>query len=124
MDRTPDWTRDEFELLIRHPRLTEVELKDVVPGHSGVPVAIVREGVHSWHQGCRHTTLLSAHDALAQAVHEAIPVCRLITDASLVVIGSMVVVHGEHAGLINLAATRRTDMRQLVEFRSICPYWH
>ena len=59
MDRTPDWTIDEFETLMHHPRLTEVELKQVVPGHSAVAIAIVREGVHSWHRGQRDTTLLS-----------------------------------------------------------------
>ena len=80
MDRTPDWTIDEFETLMRHPQLTEVELKDVVRGHSAVAIAIVREGVHSWHRGNRDTTLLSP-DMKAWLEHHTTPVecavCRV-----------------------------------------------
>ena len=73
MAHSPGWTIEEFETLIRHPHLTEVELKDVLPGHSAVAVAIVREGVHSWHRGQRDTTLLS-RDMKAWLEHRTTPV--------------------------------------------------
>ena len=78
MDRTPDWTIDEFETLIRHPQLTEVELKDVVRGHSAVAIAIVREGVHSWHRGQpRHHAAVTGHEGVAGAPHHAGRMCGL-----------------------------------------------
>lgn len=63
MARTLAWTTDEFAALMRSPHLTEIEATHIpaLCGRSADAIAVVRQGVHSWHQGRRETTLLSAH---------------------------------------------------------------
>lgn len=60
MARAPAWTVDEFATLMHAPHLTEIEATHVLRGRSTDDIAVVRQGVHSWHQGRRDTTLLSA----------------------------------------------------------------
>ena len=62
MARAPAWTTDEFAALMHAPHLTEVDATHLpaLRGRSADAIAVVRQGVHSWHQGRRDTTLLSA----------------------------------------------------------------
>ena len=80
MAREPAWTTDEFAELMHAPHLAEIEATHLLRGRSADAIAVVRQGVHSWHQGRHETTLLSAcmkqwleqHTGLVEC-----PICRV-----------------------------------------------
>lgn len=59
MTRAPDWSAEEFEVLLSNPLLTEAELRQLLPRRTPGAIAFVRQGVHSWHTGRDDHQMLS-----------------------------------------------------------------
>lgn len=51
--RAPEWTEDEFEVVLRGYGLCHQEVAGTLPGGRRSPgaVGVVREGIHSFHKG-------------------------------------------------------------------------
>ena len=56
--RKPNWTLDEFEVLLNSNQLSDEELAGILPIRSSGAVNIVREGIHAYHRGM-NTSMLS-----------------------------------------------------------------
>ena len=79
MAQEPEWTKEEFILLISRPELSDEELSDLLPNRSQGAVAVVRAGVHSFHTGGDTSMLskmmkelLGSKDTLVTC-----PICRM-----------------------------------------------
>ncbi len=66
MAREPDWTRGEFETILAHPELSHEELAEVLETRSAGAVAVVRQGVHAYHDG--HDFATKALSGMMRAV--------------------------------------------------------
>ncbi len=53
MTREPDWTPEEFELLLAFHHLSDTEVEAVIQTRSSGAVATVRQGVHAYHREAR-----------------------------------------------------------------------
>ena len=51
MKRAPNWTLNEFEILISNYKLPTDELVKLLPKRSIGAVEVVRQGLHSYHRG-------------------------------------------------------------------------
>ena len=51
MKRAPDWTQDEFEVLLHSPTLTDDALCLKLPNRTLSAIQIVRRGIHAFHTG-------------------------------------------------------------------------
>ena len=49
MKRAPDWTPDEFEVLLHSPTLTDDDLRLKLPNRTLSAIQIVRRGIHAFH---------------------------------------------------------------------------
>lgn len=49
--RKPNWTEEEFELLLNNNQMSDEELAEKLPLRSHGEVNIVREGIHAYHRG-------------------------------------------------------------------------
>ena len=49
MPRAPDWTEEEFEVLVQNPECNEAEIARLLASRSGGAVNVVRNGIHSYH---------------------------------------------------------------------------
>jgi hypothetical protein len=49
MKRKPDWTKEEFEILLANMDLPDDRLASKLPGRSVQAIRIVRNGLHSYH---------------------------------------------------------------------------
>ena len=58
MARKPDWTRKEFEAVLKNPTLSSEALALQLPGRSVDSILLIRRGVHAFHTG-RNTPMLS-----------------------------------------------------------------
>ncbi len=58
MNRAPDWTEDEFKVLIENPTVSDEELEKLLPRRSLGAVGVVRCGFHAYHTG-RNKSMLS-----------------------------------------------------------------
>lgn len=56
--RAPEWTPDEFEILLRSPELSVDNLHLKLPGRTPGAVQIVRNAIHAFHTG-KNTSMLS-----------------------------------------------------------------
>jgi hypothetical protein len=50
MTREPEWSPEEFELLLSRPDLEDAELEAVIQTRSAGAIGAVRSGVHAFHQ--------------------------------------------------------------------------
>lgn len=57
MNRAPDWTEDEFGILLADPTLSSMELSKELPRRSPGAIDAVRDGVHAFHQAKDAPTL-------------------------------------------------------------------
>jgi hypothetical protein len=57
MKRLPDWTHEEFEILLQHNSLSAEDLSIQLPRRSSDAVQIVRNGIHEFHQNGESTLL-------------------------------------------------------------------
>jgi hypothetical protein len=51
MKRAPEWTNDEFEILLQSPTLPADELHVRLPKRTPDAIQIVRSGIHAFHTG-------------------------------------------------------------------------
>jgi len=51
MARAPEWTKEEFEVLLQNPHLSPDELSTHLPNRSVDAVIVVRKGIHAFHTG-------------------------------------------------------------------------
>jgi hypothetical protein len=51
MSRAPNWSEEEFELLLNNNHLSSHELAGKLPLRTADAVEIVRSGIHSFHRG-------------------------------------------------------------------------
>ena len=51
MGRVDDWNKFEFGALLRSNALSDRELAEQLPDRSSGAVAVVRQGIHSYHLG-------------------------------------------------------------------------
>lgn len=58
MKRAPDWTEDEFDILLQSPTLSADELHSKLPKRSPDAILIVRRGIHAFHTG-KNSSMLS-----------------------------------------------------------------
>ncbi len=58
MKRAPDWTKEEFDILVRNYSLSSGSLTARLPGRTLDAIEIVRNGLHEFHQK-RDSGLLS-----------------------------------------------------------------
>jgi hypothetical protein len=49
MTRAPDWTPEEFDILLNHNNLSREELAKLLPRRSSDAVEVVRQGIHRFH---------------------------------------------------------------------------
>ena len=49
MKRAPDWTPDEFEILLQNSSLSPKDLSPRLPGRTPDAIEVVRNGVHDFH---------------------------------------------------------------------------
>ena len=56
--RKPNWSEEEFELLLSNNQLADGELAMKLPLRSSDAVSIVRQGIHAYHRGL-NTSMLS-----------------------------------------------------------------
>jgi hypothetical protein len=49
--RAPDWTREEFAILLSSPSLSPPDLAADFPGRSSGAIEVVRQGIHLYHRG-------------------------------------------------------------------------
>jgi hypothetical protein len=49
MTRAPDWSVEEFEILLNHNNLSRHELAKLFPRRTSDPVEVVRQGIHRLH---------------------------------------------------------------------------
>jgi hypothetical protein len=47
----PNWSEEEFEILLRNPRLADEELNRQLPRRTVGAIRTVRESIHSFHRG-------------------------------------------------------------------------
>lgn len=57
MSREPDWSSEEFEVLLNNPLLTDAELAPLLPERSTGAIGVVRAGIHALHTGRNHSML-------------------------------------------------------------------
>jgi hypothetical protein len=50
MARAPDWTREEFEILLENPQLTDEERSTHLPRRTVKAIQIVRSIIHGFHR--------------------------------------------------------------------------
>lgn len=50
MTRAPDWSKEEFEMLINNPGLLDKELASKLPDRTVGAIEVVRNGLHSYHK--------------------------------------------------------------------------
>lgn len=62
MSRAPDWSEDEFMILLGNPTQSAEELVEQLPGRSVSAVEIVRQGLHQFHQ--QGTSSLLSHSMI------------------------------------------------------------
>ena len=53
MSQEPNWTECEFTTLLYRPELDHESLAEIIPRTRGA-IAVVREGVHTWHRERRN----------------------------------------------------------------------
>ena len=58
MKRAPEWTPEEFEILLQSPTLPVENLKLKLPRRTTSAIQIVRNGIHAYHTGM-DTSMLS-----------------------------------------------------------------
>jgi hypothetical protein len=58
MNRAPDWTKEEFELLLQNSALSDESLTARLPRRTVGAIQAVRSGIHEFHQK-GETSLLS-----------------------------------------------------------------
>ncbi len=58
MNREPDWTKEEFDLLLRNDALSDEEFSSRLPNRTLDAINVVRNGIHEFHSK-GETTLLS-----------------------------------------------------------------
>lgn len=51
MVRAPDWSTEEFEILLRNPRLADEELNSQLSRRTVGAIRTVRAFIHSFHRG-------------------------------------------------------------------------
>ncbi|MFC1846488.1 hypothetical protein ACFLYS_00305 [Chloroflexota bacterium] len=51
MSKEPEWTKEEFLVLVSKPDVSDEELANLLPNRSIGAVEVVRAGVHSFHTG-------------------------------------------------------------------------
>jgi hypothetical protein len=49
MTRFPDWTIEEFEILLNHNDLSGEQLAELLPRRTPDAVEVVRQGIHRFH---------------------------------------------------------------------------
>ncbi len=57
MAKAPDWTPEEFEILLRSPNENDNNLYLQLPHRTPSAIQIVRGGVHAFHTGGKFTVL-------------------------------------------------------------------
>ena len=50
MSRAPDWTEEEFEILLQHPELSDQELHELLPKRTEGAIGAVRGFVCAYHR--------------------------------------------------------------------------
>jgi len=50
MKRAPDWSKEEFETLIKHWNLSDADLSVLIPTRTTDAIKVVRSGIHEFHQ--------------------------------------------------------------------------
>ena len=58
MSRAPEWTADEFKMVIQNSDLSSSALADLLPARTTEAIDIVRNAIHSYHQD-RNISMLS-----------------------------------------------------------------
>ena len=53
MRRAPDWTPDEFEVLLGNPGVPAAQLALQLPQRTADAIDVVRQGIHAHHTGGR-----------------------------------------------------------------------
>ena len=51
MNREPNWSLEEFEILLKNPKLNDDELSSKLTGRSSGAIGVVRSFIHSYHKG-------------------------------------------------------------------------
>lgn len=59
MARAPNWTEQEFEVLLQNPRLSDQEVAAKLERRTVGAVGVVREGLHNYHTGKHYESILS-----------------------------------------------------------------
>ena len=77
MNRNPDWTLDEFKILLAGGGKPPAQLVTQVTGRTAGAVGVVQQGVHAFHLGRNHSMLsrLMADYLEAERGHLTCPVC-------------------------------------------------
>lgn len=50
MKRLPDWTKEEFDILILNSSLSKENLSLLIPRRTTDAITVVRNGIHEFHQ--------------------------------------------------------------------------
>ena len=53
MTRAPDWTSEEFEIVLRNPGVPAATLALQLPRRTADAIEVVRQGIHAHHTGGR-----------------------------------------------------------------------
>ncbi len=51
MIRAPDWSQEEFEILLQNPQFTDEELSSLLPKRTTEAIAVIRSFIHNFHRG-------------------------------------------------------------------------
>jgi hypothetical protein len=57
MKRAPEWTSDEFEILLKSPALSADDFQLRLPKRTPGAIQIVRRGIHVFHMGKNYSML-------------------------------------------------------------------
>jgi hypothetical protein len=57
MIRPPDWSLDEFIIVLANPGMPPAKLIPQLPGRTGGAIGVVQQGIHAFHKGTNISTL-------------------------------------------------------------------
>lgn len=78
MHRTPDWTADEFRVVLNNPTVSAARLAQRLRRRTPASIGVVRQGIHGYHQGRNTAVLSDVMFGILEEKHGAstCPVCR------------------------------------------------
>lgn len=78
LKRAPEWTSEEFEILLQSPALPADKLRLRLPNRTPDAIQIVRRGIHAFHTG-KNASMLSKmmiHRLEGDTTNLVCPICE------------------------------------------------